>query len=78
MHVNSLLVNEMIYPSYKRPIERINDKLYIIHAIIPIDRIRNVKGVKDWLGCNTAFKVAREGNYWFCDEIEEADWEYVN
>ena len=53
----------MIFPSYKRPIEYINNKPYIVHAIIPIERVRNVKGIKEWLGCDTSFK--------------EADWEYI-
>lgn len=62
----------MRYPSYKRPIERINDRLYIIYAIYPIDRVRDVNGIKKWLGCDTAFKVNQKGEYWFCEEIEEA------
>tara|TARA_Y200000002_G_C22618321_1_gene637026 strand:+ start:140 stop:343 length:204 start_codon:yes stop_codon:yes gene_type:complete len=67
----------MIYPSYKRPIHYINNTPYVVHAIIPIHRIKDVRLVKEWLGCDTAFKLAREGNYWFCVEIEEANWEYV-
>ena len=62
----------MRYPSYKRPIERINDRLYIIYAIYPIDRVRDVNGIKEWLGCDTAFKIKKKGQYWFCEEIEEA------
>ena len=58
----------MIYPSYKRPIEYINNKPYLIH-IIPIERVRDVKGIKEWLGCDTSFKV-RGRDYWFCEEIK--------
>ena len=48
----------------------------MIHAIIPIERVRDVKGIKQWLGCDTSFKV-RGRDYWFCEEIKGADWEYV-
>ncbi len=48
----------------------------MVHAIIPIERVRDVKGIKQWLGCDTSFKV-RGRDYWFCEEIKEADWEYV-
>ena len=67
----------MIFPSYKRPIEYINHRPYLIHAIIPIERIRDAKLVKEWLGVDTAFKVQREGNYWFCEIIEDIKWEQV-
>ena len=67
----------MIYPSYKRPIEYINNTPYLVHAIIPIERVRDVKGIKEWLGCDTSFKV-RNRDYWFCEEIKEVDWEYIN
>ena len=50
----------MIYPSYKRPIHYINNTPYVVHAIIPIHRIKDVRLVKEWLGCDTAFKLARE------------------
>ena len=66
----------MIFPSYKRPIEYINHRPYLIHAIIPIERVKNAKMVKEWLGVDTMFKV-KNTDYWFCEEIKEADWEYV-
>jgi len=67
----------MIFPSYKRPIEYINRIPYIVHAMIPIDRCKNVPAIKEWLGVDTAFKVHSKGTYWFCEEIKEADWEDV-
>ena len=67
-----------IIPSYKRPIQYINNTPYLIHAIIPIERCRNVNMIKEWLGVDTAFKVQREGTYYFCEEIEEAEWEPIN
>jgi len=67
----------MIFPSYKRPIQYINNIPYLIHAIIPIERCKNVSMIKEWLGVDTAFKVQREGVYYFCETIEEAEWESI-
>jgi len=67
----------MRFPSYKRPIRYINNTPYLIHAIIPIERCKNVKMIKEWLGVDTAFKVQREGSYWFCETIQEINWEQV-
>ena len=55
----------------------INDNLYIIHAVIPIDRVKSAPLIKEWLGVDTAFKVQREGTYWFCELVEEIEWENV-
>jgi hypothetical protein len=66
-------MNKMRYPSYKRPIEYINNKAYLIHAIYPIDRVKDANGIKEWLGVDTAFKSNRNGTYIFCEEIEEAN-----
>ena len=67
----------MVFPSYKRPIQYINNTPYIIHAIIPIERCKNVSMIKEWLGVDTTFKVQREGNYWFCETIEDIQWENI-
>lgn len=67
----------MVFPSYKRPIQYINNTPYVIHAIIPIERCKNVSMIKEWLGVDTAFKVQREGNYWFCETIEDIQWENI-
>ena len=61
-----------VYPSHKRPIEYINNRAYIIHAVFPIDRVKDAVGIKEWLGVGTTFKSNRNGTYIFCDEIEEA------
>lgn len=66
----------MIYPSHKRPIEYINKIPYVVHAVIPIERCKDVIAIKDWLGCDTTFKVKNQ-SYWFCEEIQELNWEYV-
>lgn len=67
----------MIFPSHRRKARYINNNLYIIHAVIPIDRVKSAPLIKEWLGVDTAFKVQREGTYWFCEEIKEIDWEDV-
>ena len=68
----------MVFPSYKRPIEYINKKPFLIHSIMHIDRVKNATMVKEWLGVDTAFKVQREGTYWFCELVEEPEWEDIN
>ena len=68
----------MRFPSNKRKARYINKQLYLVHAVIPIDRVKNPTMIKEWLGVDTAFKVNREGAYWFCEEIKEIDWEDVN
>jgi hypothetical protein len=68
----------MIFPSNKRKARYINKKLYLIHGVIPIDRVKNAIMIKEWLGVDTAFKVQREGAYWFCEEIQEVEWENVD
>ena len=67
----------MIVPSYKRPIRYINNTSSPVHAIIPIERCKNVNMIKEWLGVDTAFKVQREGSYWFCETIEDINWEQI-
>ena len=68
----------MIFPSNKRKARYINKKLYLIHGVIPIDRVKNATMIKEWLGVDTAFKVQREGAYWFCELVEEPEWEDIN
>ena len=64
-------------PSYKRPIQYINNKPYLVHAVYPIVNIKDAKLVKEWLGVDTAFKDNRNGNYIFCEEIEDIEWETI-
>jgi hypothetical protein len=68
----------MVFPSYKRPIEYINNKPYIVHSIMYIDRVKNATMVKEWLRVDTVFKVHSKGVYYFCEEIVEPEWEDVN
>lgn len=64
-------------PSYKRPIQYINNTPYLVHAVYDIVSVRDAKMVKQWLGVDTAFKDNRQGKYIFCELIEEVEWEYV-
>jgi hypothetical protein len=65
------------FPIYKRPIQEINNNLYLVHAEYPIDRINDNNLVKDWLGVGQVFKFHRDGTYLFCELIEEVRWEDV-
>ena len=33
--------------------------------------------IKEWLGVDTVFKVNSKGAFWFCEEIQEVEWEDV-
>ena len=65
------------YPNYKGPIDYINNNPYQVVATFPITRVKEVKMIKEWLGCDTAFKSNRNNLYIFCNEIQEIDWEDV-
>lgn len=65
------------YPSFKRPVQNINGRLYVIHAEYPMDRVKDVRMVKEWLGVDTVFTQHSSGTYWFCEIIEDIDWEMV-
>ena len=64
------------YPHNCGPIEYINSVPYQIVARYQITEVKDPQLIKEWLGCDTSFKV-RNRDYWFCEEIKEADWEYV-
>ena len=68
---------KMVFAPNKRKARYINDRLYIIHAVMPIDRVKNATMIKEWLGVDTAFKVNKEGAYWFCELVEEPEWEEI-
>jgi len=62
----------MRFPTYKQPIQKINEELYLVVAEYPMDRVKNVTDVKIWLNCEYAFKSGPTGTYLFCNKIEEA------
>lgn len=63
----------MRYPQYKIPIQKINDSLYQIIAEYPIDRVKDVQSIKEWLKCDTTFRNNQTGLYMFCRKIEEVE-----
>ena len=63
----------MKYPTYKQPIQKINEDLYLIVAEYPIDRIKDSQEVKKWLECETVFKSNKTNTYLFCNKIQEAE-----
>ena len=68
----------IIFINRNQPIQYINRIPYLIYAIIPISKVDTiVTDVKNYLGCSTAFKNDREGNYYFCEEIKEVEFEEI-
>lgn len=65
------------YPTFKGPIEYINNTPYQIVARYPITDVKDARLVKEWLGCDTAFKSNRENLFIFCNEIQEVSWETI-
>lgn len=63
----------MKYPTYKQPIQKINEELYLIVAEYPIDRIKDSQEVKKWLECETVFRSNQTNTYLFCNKIQEAE-----
>jgi len=67
-----------VYPNKLKPIQYINHTPYLVFANYPIQKIKDVSLVKEWLGCTTAFRSDKQGIFIFCDEVEEVQWENVN
>ena len=65
------------YPEYKGPIEYINNTPYQVVATYPITHVKDAKLIKEWLGCDSAFKSNRDNLFIFCNEIQEVQWEDV-
>ena len=66
-----------IYPNRLQPIRQINNNLYLIQAILPIEMITQPNDMKDYLGSDVAFRVGKEGVFYFCTLIEEAEYEEI-
>ena len=65
----------MRYPRYRRPIEKVNGNLNIVHAEYPQHKIKDVSLVKEWLGVDTVFRQHSHDTYIFCELIEEVNYE---
>jgi len=65
------------YPNSKGPIDYINSTPYQVVATYPITRVKDAKLIKDWLGCDSAFKSNRDNLFIFCNEIQEVQWEDI-
>ena len=66
-----------IFANRFQPIQYINHIPYLIHAIVPIEKIEHTTDMKNYLGCDTAFKNVREGVYYFVEEIKEVEFEEI-
>jgi hypothetical protein len=63
-----------IFPNRYRPIQYINKIPFLIHAIVEIEKVESkVNEMKEYLGCDTAFKNLKENVYYFCEEIKEVE-----
>lgn len=62
-----------MYVRRHRPIKYINGNPYLIHGIWEIHRIKDVNILKNYLGCDTVFKNDKEGIFYFCNQIEDAE-----
>lgn len=62
----------MRYSGLRYPLQKIHNDLYEVIAEYPINRIKDTNPIKDWLGCDSVFKVNSKGSYIFCRLIEEA------
>jgi len=65
------------YPNSKGPIDYINSTPYQVVATYPITRVKDAKLIKDWLGCDSAFKSNRDNLFIFCNEIQEVQCEEI-
>jgi len=65
----------MRYSGLKYPLQKIQDDLYEVIAEYPIQRIKDTHPIREWLECDSVFKVNKNGNYIFCRKIEEASLE---
>jgi len=65
-----------IFVNKFQPIQYINKTPYLIFGIVEIPKVENkVTEMKDYLGCDTAFKNLKENVYYFCNEIKEIEFE---
>ena len=66
-----------IFHNKAQPIRNINNSVYLIQAILPIEMITRVEDMKNYLGSEIAFKVNKEGVFYFCNEIVETEFEEI-
>lgn len=68
-----------IFPNKYKQVRYINKIPYLISSIMPIGNIREdlVTPFKEYLGCNVVFKNLKDGVYYFCEEIQEAEFEEI-
>lgn len=65
------------FPEYKGPIDYINNTPYQIVATYPIESVKNASMIKEWLGCDTAFKSNRNNMFIFCNQIQDVSYEEI-
>ena len=68
----------MRYFNFKYPLTTINDTLYQVIAEYSLDIVKDAKGIKELLGCDTIFKQHDRGVYLFCNIVPDVDYVDVN
>jgi hypothetical protein len=68
-----------IFHKRAQQIRYINNSLYIVQAILPIPTVEKVKveDVKKYLDSEVAFRVNKEGVFYFCRQVAEAEYEEI-
>lgn len=66
-----------IFPNRNQPIQYVNKIAYLIQATYPINHIKDVNLIKNWLGSDIAFKNQRQGIYLFGKIIEDIEFEEI-
>jgi len=68
-----------IFHNRAQPIQSINDTLYLIQAMFPIDTINpgRIDAMKQFLGSDVAFRVNKENHFYFCTKIEDVNFEEI-
>ena len=65
------------YPNKNQPIQYINDIAYLIQATFPINQVKDVVLIKEWLGSDIAFQNQRQGIFLFGKIIEAVEFEEI-
>lgn len=62
----------MIHRGPKKPIIRVQEKMYEVYGEFDIYRVKDITKIKKELGCDIAVKNNRTNSYLVCKVIDEA------
>jgi hypothetical protein len=52
------------------------DNLYIIHAIHPVEKVKDHNGIKEQLGCNLVLR--QQNQMYFLEQVQDVVFEELN